>query len=188
MAIPLETNPNYQETFPGGLVAVVVLTAVAGTIKNLVKDKFQWSVAPPPIGPSGKPETQVSSDGIGMSRITKHPGEAWEVIKAYGSKEHGVERHLAGLGSPGSCYDVWTDEKFRREQPLLSSIIYSTLINPRTARPLRPWSYPANGRYFETDAALTNTLQDVWLGKKQPKEAADEAYRTVQAIMDKPPA
>lgn len=188
VAIPVELNPNYQQTFPGGQVAVVVLTAVAGTIKNLVKDSFRWSIAPPPIGPSGKPETQVSSDGIGMSRTTKYPEETWEVIKAYVSKEHGLERHFAGLGSPGSRYDVWTDERFKREQPLLATIIYDTLINPRTAPPLRPWSYPANGRYFETDAAMNTILRDVWIGKKSPKEAAEEAFRTVQTIMDQPPA
>jgi ABC-type glycerol-3-phosphate transport system substrate-binding protein len=188
VAIPTETNPDYQQTFPGEQVAVVVSTAIAGNITRLVKDKFKWSVAPPPVGPSGKHETQVSSDGVGISKTTKNPNEAWEVIKAYASKEHGVKRHLAGLGSPGSRYDVWTDPEFKQAQPLLSTIIYNALINPQTAPPLRPWSHPANGRYFETDSTLTNILQDVWLGKKSPKAAADDANQAVQAIMDKPPA
>ena len=50
-----------------------------------------------------------------------------------------------------------------------------------------PWSYPINGRFNEADTAMTNILQEVWLGNKKPKEAADEAYKTVQAIMDKDP-
>ncbi len=188
VAIPVETNPNYQQTFPGGLVAVVVLTAVAGTIKNVVGDKFKWAVVPPPIGPIGKYATQVSSDGICISKITKHPQEAWEYLKYHESKDTGVMRHIAGLGSPGSRYDVWTDQRFRDFQPLLSSIIYDALINPNSAPPLQPWSYPVNGRYNEADTAMTNILQEVWLGKKSPKEAANEAYKTVQAIMDKPAA
>ncbi len=187
-AVPLSTNPDWTQIFPSQRVAIVVLTAVAGTVTKLVGDKFKWSVAPPPIGPIGKPATQVSSDGIAMSKITKHPEEAWEVIKMCTSKEFGIGRHIAGLGSPGSRYDVWTDPEFKKAEPLLATIIYDNLIDPQKAPPLQPWSHPANGRYFEADNAMTNILQDVWLGKKKPKEAADEAFKAVQAIMDKPPA
>ena len=102
VAIPVETNPNYQQTFPGGLVAVVVLTAVAGTVKNVVGDKFKWAIVPPPIGPIGKYATQVSSDGISISKTTKNPEAAWEYLKYHESKETGIGRHVAGLGSPGS--------------------------------------------------------------------------------------
>ena len=188
VAIPVETNPNYQQTFPGGLVAVVVLTAVAGTVKNVVADKFKWAIVPPPIGPTGKFATQVSSDGICISKSTKNPEAAWEYLKYHQSKDTGIDRHIAGLGSPGSRYDVWTDKRFQDFQPLLSSIIYDALINPAKAPPLQPWSYPVNGRYNEADTALTNILQDVWLGNKKPKDAAEEAFKTVQAIMDKPAA
>jgi multiple sugar transport system substrate-binding protein len=188
VAVPLQTNPDWTQLFPSGRVAFVVLTAVAGTVTNLVKDKFTWGLAPPPIGPIGKPATQVSSDGIALAKITKHPEEAWEVIKLCTSKEFGIGRHLAGLGSPGSRYDVWTDPEFKKAEPLLATVIYDNLIDPNKAPPLQPWSHPANGRYFEADTAMTNILQDIWLGKKTPKEAADEAYKTVQAILEKPPA
>ncbi|HVC32832.1 MAG TPA: extracellular solute-binding protein [Chloroflexota bacterium] len=188
VAIPLSTNPDWTKLFPSGVLAFAVLTAVAGEVGKLVNDKFTWSVAPPPIGPIGKPATQVSSDGLGMSKATKHPEQAWEVMKMCLTKEFGIGRHVAGLGSPGSRYDVWTDPVFKKAEPLLSSIIYDNLIDPKKAPPLQPWSHPANGRYNESDTAMTNILQDVYLGKKTPKEGADAAYTTVQGILDKPPA
>jgi multiple sugar transport system substrate-binding protein len=183
VAYPLELQPNYQETFPGQKVAIVVLTSIAGAINNLVKDKFEWAIAPNPLGPTGKHATQVSSDGIAMSKITKYPEEAWEVIKSYVSKEHGLQRHFAGLGSPGSRYDVWGDPEFHKRQPKLVPI-WEVLIKPGE---LGAWHHPANGRFFEASDAARNILQDVWLGKKKPEEGAEEAYRAVQAIMDKPP-
>jgi len=188
VGVPMQTNPDWTQIFPSGRTTFCVLTAVAGTVTNLVKDKFKWGLAPPPIGPVGKPATQVSSDGIAMSKISKHPEQAWEVMKMCLSKEFGIGRHIAGLGSPGSRYDVWTDPTFKKAEPLLASIIYDNLIDPKKAPPLQPWSHPANGRFFEADTAMTNILQDVWLGKKTPKAAADEAATTVQGILDKPPA
>lgn len=186
VAVPIQNNIDWTQYFPTERATFCILTAVAGTVTKLVKDKFKWGLAPPPIGPVGKPATQVSSDGIGMSKVTKHPQEAWEVIKMCTSKEFGIGRHIAGLGSPGSRYDVWTDPEFKKAEPLLASIIYDNLIDPKKAPPLQAWFHPANGRYFETDTAMTNILQDIFLGKKKPKEAADAAYTAVQAIMDKP--
>lgn len=188
VAVPLEANIDWTKYFPTGRCTFAVLTAVAGTVTKLVQDKFQWGLAPPPIGPIGKPATQVSSDGLAMSKITKHPEQAWEVMKMCLSREFGIGRHVAGLGSPGSRYDVWTDPEFKKAEPLLATIIYDNLIDPKKAPPLQAWFHPANGRYFETDTAMTNILQDVYLGKKTPKEGAAAAYSTVQPIMDKPPA
>jgi ABC-type glycerol-3-phosphate transport system substrate-binding protein len=99
-----------------------------------------------------------------------------------------VFRHIAGLGSPGSRYDVWTHPEFKKFQPELSGLIYDALIDPAKNPPLRPWTHPQNGTYFETDTATNNILQDVWLNKKTPADAAAEIQKTVQAIMDRPPA
>src|SRR6185437_10874459 len=156
VAVPYQASLDWTQYFPNGRSTIAVLTAVAGTVTKLVGDKFKWGLAPPPIGPIGKPATQVSSDGIAMSKITKHPEQAWEVMKMCLSKDFGIGRHVAGLGSPGSRNDVWTDPAFKKAEPLLSTIIYDNLIDPQKAPPLMPWSHPANGRYNESDTAMTN--------------------------------
>jgi ABC-type glycerol-3-phosphate transport system substrate-binding protein len=188
VAVPPNPNIDWTQYFPNERCTFCVLTAVAGTVTNLVGNKFKWGLAPPPLGPIGKPATQVSSDGIAISKITKHPEQAWQVMTMCLTKEFGIGRHLAGLGSPGSRYDVWTDPTFKKAEPLLASIIYDNLIDPKKAPPLQAWFHPANGRYNESDTAMTNILQDVWAGKSTPKQAADAAYTAVQAILDKPPA
>lgn len=188
VAIPIEAKPQADQVFSGQSVAIVILTSYAagGLYPKLVGDKFKWNVLPPPIGPSGKHESQVSSDGYGMSKASKHKDEAWEVVKLYASKDFGYNRFKAGLGSPGSRNDIWGSDNFAKDFPKLH-LIWQTMIDPAKNPPLRPWNHPANGRYNETDTAYTNILQDVWLGKKKPAEAAAEAQKAVQEIMDKQP-
>jgi ABC-type glycerol-3-phosphate transport system substrate-binding protein len=186
VAIPLSSNPDYTQTFPTQQVAIVTQTAVAASVDKVVGDKFKWGVAPPPMGPIGKPATQVSSNGITMSKTTKNPAQAWEVMKMTLTREFGLRRFLAGLGSPGSRYDVWTDPEFKKAVPLLSTIIYDNLIDPKKAPPLMAWNHPANGTFKETDAAYLNTLRPIFDGKMSVKEGAEAAQKAVQAIMDKP--
>ena len=121
-----------------------------------------------------------------MSKATKHPQEAWEVVKLYASREHGYNRFKNGLGSPGSRNDIWGSDEFHKDFPKLVTL-WSTVIDPAKNPPLRPWNHPVNGRYNETDTAINNILQDVWLGKKEAAAAAAEAQKAAQDIMDKPP-
>lgn len=194
VAIPLEAKADAQQVFPGGTVAVTVLTAFAagGAFPRTVGahtggGKFKWAVLPPPVGPSGKRETQVSSDGYGMTAASKNKDQAWEVVKLYGSREHGFNRFKLALGSPGSRYDIWGSDDFKKEFPTLGGLIWDTLVDPAKNPPLRPWNHPQNGRFQEADTAINNILQDVWIGAKKPAEAAAAAQVAAQAIMDKPP-
>jgi len=187
VAVPLEAKADPSQLFPASQVGTVIQTSFAagGLYPKLVGDKFKWDVLPPPTGPSGKRESQVSSDGYAMSKATKNPDEAWEVVKLYAGREHGYNRFKNGLGSPGSRYDIWGSDDFRKDFPKLT-LIWNTLVDPAKNPPLRPWNHPVNGRYFETDTAINNILQDVWLGKKEPAAAAAEAQKAAQDIMDKP--
>jgi multiple sugar transport system substrate-binding protein len=185
---PLQANPDPTQLFPNQSLAVFVSTSFqASNMLNLVGSKFKFTVVPPPIGPTGKFATQVSSDGIGMSKISKHPNEAWTFMKFLVSQQFGLGRFLAGLGSPGSRNDVWTAPEFKQKVPTLADNIYPTLINPPNGdSPLLPWYYPANARYNQADTAMTNILQNLWLGKTTPTDAANQAQQQVQPILDQP--
>lgn len=188
VAVPISANADPSQLFPASQVGCIVQTSFAagGLYPQSVGDKFKWDVLPPPIGPSGKHETQVSSDGYAMSAATKHPAEAWEVVKLYASREHGYNRFKNGLGSPGSRYDIWGSDDFHKDFPRLT-LLWNTVIDPAKNPPLRPWNHPVNGRYFEADTAVNNILQDVWLGKTDAATAAAAAQKAAQDIMDKPP-
>ena len=183
-------DPKYNavEAFLSGQIAMEVSTSGrAGTYRIGAKDKFKWVILPPPIGPSGQFETQVSSDGMGLTKASKNPEKAWEVLKMHISKDHGVKRHIVGLGSPGSRYDVWTDPEFKSFQPELAGLVFNTLVDPVKAPPIKKWSQPANGRYEEANTTINSILEDVWLGKKKPEEGAADAQKAAEAILAKPP-
>jgi ABC-type glycerol-3-phosphate transport system substrate-binding protein len=189
VAIPFDANADLNQVFPDAQVGVAVQTTFFSTLLAAeVGSGFPWTVLPPPIGPAGTFATQASSDGIALSKVTKHPAEAWEVVKAYAGRSHGLNRFLGGLGNPGTRDDIWTAPEFQQKSPLLATVVYDTLVNPSQGATLRPWNNPANGRIGEADGTFTTILQDVWLGKKKPAQAAAEAARAVQDILDKPPA
>ncbi|HEY3107162.1 MAG TPA: extracellular solute-binding protein [Chloroflexota bacterium] len=193
VALPLDAGAKQVDNltvFPTEkIMGFVSTSSQPANIRRLAGDKFKWTILPPPtVKLTDKFPTQISSDGYGMSKATKYPDEAWEVVKLYASQEHGLRRNLAGLGSPGSRYDIWTHEEFKKFNPELAGIIYDTLLNPDKAPPALPWHNPANGRYFEADTVMNNALADVWLGNKTAKDAATELQKTMQAILDKPNA
>jgi ABC-type glycerol-3-phosphate transport system substrate-binding protein len=192
VALPLDAGgkqPNVLDFMPTEkIMGFVSTSSQPANVRRLAGDKFKWVVLPPPtLKTADKFPTQISSDGYGMSKATKNPDEAWEVVKLYASLEHGLRRNLAGLGSPGSRYDVWTHEEFKKFNPELGGIIYDTLLNPDKTPPALSWHHPANGRYFEADSAMNQSLVDVWLGNKDAKTAAADLQKTMQAILDKPP-
>jgi ABC-type glycerol-3-phosphate transport system substrate-binding protein len=173
-----------------GTVARAIYVSTAGGVglqTRQVGDKFKWTVLPPPIGPIGRHATQVSADGYALAKQTRYPDEAWEVVKLYASKEHGLKRFVFGFGSPGSRYDIWTDPEFKRTFPALGGLIYEKLIDPAKAPPLGVWHFPANGRYIEAITAINGLLEEVWLGNRKPAEAAAAAQSAGQAVVDKPP-
>ena len=189
-AIPWEATLVPNELFFSRKMAINVSTSgnAAGWPAQIAKlpQPFEMQVVPPPKGPAGHP-TQVSSDGKGVSKITQNPAEAWTVLsRLFTSRDHGIERFAAGLGSPGSRYDVWDSEGFRQRAPALQNIAKVMVLPP--APEMKPWHHPANGRYFEADSAANSILQRLWLGELQPDAAADQVKREVQAIMDKGPA
>jgi multiple sugar transport system substrate-binding protein len=192
VALPLDAGAKQIDVltvFPTEkIMGFVSTSSQPANVRRLAGDKFKWTILPPPtVKLTDKFPTQISSDGYGMSKATKNPDDAWEVVKLYASQEHGLRRNLAGLGSPGSRYDVWTHEEFKKFNPELSSIIYDTLLNPDKAPVALPWHNPANGRYFEADERMNAGLADLWGGNKTAKEVATALQKDMQAILDKPP-
>src|SRR3989442_9482552 len=99
--------------------------AAAGWAGQIAKlpNPFEVEVIPDPLGPTGKHATQVSSDGKGISAASKNADKAWIVLsRLFTSQRHGIERFTNGLGSPGSRFDVWDSDEFRRNAPKLQNI------------------------------------------------------------------
>jgi ABC-type glycerol-3-phosphate transport system substrate-binding protein len=142
-------------------------------------------VFPNPLGPTGKHATQVSSDGKGLSMAGKNADKAWIVLsQLYTGQRHGIERFANGLGSPGSRFDVWDSDEFRKAAPKLQNIAKVMVLPP--APDMLPWHHPANGRFQETEPVLVNEFVKVTLGQLDVNQFADDTAKQIQTIMDKP--
>src|SRR6266567_3660490 len=188
-AYPFDPDLNNQDLFQSQKIGMAIMTSFAasawpGQIAKL-PDKFEMDVFPNPLGPTGKHASQVSSDGKGVSMASKNADKAWIVLsRLYTGQRHGIERFANGLGSPGSRFDVWDSDEFRKAAPKLQNIAKVMVLPP--APDMLPWYYPANGRFAEVEPILLNEFIKVTLGQLDVNKFADDTAKQLQAIMDKP--
>jgi ABC-type glycerol-3-phosphate transport system substrate-binding protein len=191
VAIPWQPDISEQipELFQSQKVGMVIQTSFAASAwpGQIAKrpEPFEMDVFPNPLGSTGKHATQVSSDGKAVSMASKNADKAWIVLsQLYTSQRHGIERFTNGLGSPGSRFDVWDSDEFRKAAPKLQNIAKVMVLPP--APDMQPWYYPANGRFAEVEAILVNEFIKVTLGQLDVNKFADDTTKQIQAIMDKP--
>jgi ABC-type glycerol-3-phosphate transport system substrate-binding protein len=184
-----DIDEQRQELFQSQTVGMLVSTSFAASAwpGQIAKrpDPFEMDVFPNPLGSSGKHATQVSSDGKGVSMASKNADKAWVVLsQLYTGQRHGIERFTNGLGSPGSRFDVWDSDEFRKAAPKLQNIAKVMVLPP--APDMLPWHHPANGRFAEVEPVLLNEFLKVTLGQLDVNQFADDTAKQIQAIMDKP--
>jgi ABC-type glycerol-3-phosphate transport system substrate-binding protein len=114
-----------------------------------------------------------------LTKPTKHPREAWELLKHLTSHEVGVQKVLIESGSPGGRPDVWNDQRLWSFQPFYK--VGATLMAEA-----KPPFVAYNLRTPEVTATLEQTLQDVWSSKVSPPTGADQTAQAMQAILDQP--
>jgi ABC-type glycerol-3-phosphate transport system substrate-binding protein len=190
-AIPWQPDidEQRQELFQSQRVGMLVSTSFAasawpGQIAQR-PDPFEMDVFPNPLGPTNAHATQVSSDGKGVTVASKNADKAWIVLsRLYTGQRHGIERFTNGLGSPGSRFDVWDSDEFRKAAPKLQNIAKVMVLPP--APDMQPWYYPANGRFAEVEPILINEFIKVTLGQVDSDQFAEDTAKQIQAIMDKP--
>ena len=77
------------------------------SLGDAVGNKFKWDATLYPPGPSGKRGTGLHTNTMHLTKPTKHPREAWEVLKHLTSHEVGVQKVLMESGSPGGRPRRW---------------------------------------------------------------------------------
>ncbi|MCC6174979.1 MAG: sugar ABC transporter substrate-binding protein [Chloroflexi bacterium] len=184
-----DVEQQRQDLFIGGKLGIVTQTSFAAkSWPDLIAkspNPFEMDVIPNPIGSTGKHATQVSSDGKSVSKDTKNPDKAWIVLsRLFTSQRHGIERFQNGLGSPGSRFDVWDSDEFRKTAPKLQNIAKVLVLPP--APEMAPWYYPANGRFAEHEPILLNEFIKVTLGQATVEDYAANVGKQIQEILDKP--
>jgi multiple sugar transport system substrate-binding protein len=129
---------------------------------------------------TGKRGTQVNAPSMALTKEAKQPVAGWEWIKFITNRDNGVDQVQGGAGSPGARHDVWNDERLHKLDPIYRLI-------ERTYRQPGPVHLPHNATWFETTDVVNKTFTDLWDGKIGVREAAQQATRQAQAILDRGP-
>jgi multiple sugar transport system substrate-binding protein len=107
-------NVGTQAAFYGGKLAMVEDGSWA--LKNILENaKFRIGVAPMPKGPARR-VTLSTTDGFGIYSGTRHPDEAWQLMKFLVSKDYGRAMAEANLLQPARLSLVADWQGFVRAQ------------------------------------------------------------------------
>jgi multiple sugar transport system substrate-binding protein len=107
-------NIGTQLAFAGGRLAMVEDGSWA--LKNILENSdFRVGIAPMPAGPVRR-VTLSTTDGFGIYSGTRHPLEAWELVKFLVGREYALAMAQANLLQPARLSLVADWERFVKEQ------------------------------------------------------------------------
>ncbi len=168
---------SVHDLFAQGRVAMYV-TGIweVPRFREEIGDRFDWDIAGFPRGPTGIKGVRVGWSGYGMTAQTKHPKEAWLLLK-----------YLAGPPGLGRL------AKTGLAQPALANLADSPLWldgNRPKNRKLTIEQVPyvhfevMNSGWKEITAIITPKLELVWNGTLTPTQAVDAFMPPAQAKLD----
>jgi multiple sugar transport system substrate-binding protein len=107
-------NVTTAEAFAAGKLAMVEDGSWA--LKSILENApFRIGVAPIPAGPAGR-ATLSTTDGFGIYSRTRHPQEAWELVKFLVSREYALAMAEANLLQPARLSLVADWERLVEQQ------------------------------------------------------------------------
>jgi multiple sugar transport system substrate-binding protein len=107
-------NVGTAAAFSAGRLAMVEDGSWA--LKSILENaSFRIGVAPIPAGPAGR-ATLSTTDGFGIYAGTRHPDEAWELVKFLVSREYALAMAEANLLQPARLSLVADWERLVRQQ------------------------------------------------------------------------
>jgi len=147
--------------------------ALANAADSPVKGKV--GVAPLPAGGAGgKPTGTLGGSGLAVSRFSKHPDEAADLVRYLASPAEQARRAVAGAFNP-TIPAVYDDPEVVKAQPVLSQILLA--MKNAVARPSRI----TGDRYNQVSSIFWNAAHDALSGRAQ----ADASLAAAQASLDR---
>ncbi|HEX2032557.1 MAG TPA: sugar ABC transporter substrate-binding protein [Chloroflexota bacterium] len=141
--------------------------------------KAEWATTVMPRHASGRRGSQVAGNGMGITRDAKQPAAGWEWIKFITNKENGINQVQGGAGSPGARNDVWSDARLLALDPAYGLV-------QRTYRAPAGLHLPQNEAFADVYKTVDTALAPAWDNQVAVKDAAQQAAREVQAILERP--
>lgn len=134
---------------------------------NYRKLNFDWDVCPMPVGAHIENGTGWSgSVGYGIYSKTKHPEEAFKLVKFLSGPEG--QKLGTELGFQIPTFKSMSDLSLQKGQKPEHAQVF--VDEAATERP-NDWSYTSNNKWLDT---LNQRMNDLWTGKKTAKQLFNE--------------
>lgn len=173
----IPTAEQLRQFGADGFQAGVTAMGVSGhwSVPDYAPAGFRWDVAPVPKGPVAR-VTSVNSAGFTIASTTKHPAEAWELLK-FAIGPHAQEE-LAGIGFAIPIQKSIAEGPTFLEQksaPIDHKLFVDALAYARVK--------PVFRGYEEWASAVGDALQMAWSGALPIADAIQQAVDDGDAVL-----
>lgn len=175
--------PKGMDPFGSGAVAM----HVGGSweiprLRDAVKDKFDWDVAPIPVGSTGKYGVNVEGGCYGIGASSKFREEAWQLLK-YSTSQAGIEKMVNSIlfSLPGriSARENWLGvAKSTNQPPKNAPIFFDILKNTPPAVPALPY-------YEEFSRTFDNRVTSIVSGERKAADVLPPLEEELNKIIAK---
>jgi multiple sugar transport system substrate-binding protein len=177
---PCICGDSTRDNFVAGKVGAYNWTPGYAAEFSLIKDwTFKWSAIVAPKGPAGQRGSQASGAAFCVTKASKIPNEAFQVLKFFSTQEDGVEHVYGGAGSPGPRNDVWESQRLNDFNPIYKQIVAAFPDGPAL------YHFPKNLRVSEGITTFNNGLQAIWTDKVPVDQGIADLQKAVQEIVDR---
>jgi multiple sugar transport system substrate-binding protein len=182
---PLQTSPLPQDLFVSGKMAM--LRANIGTKAAFLGiTKFKWNMTLAPQGPKGNRGSLAETDVEAMTKSSKNPDKAWELLKVLTGKDAGIqlsEQTGNRSSTPGGRPDVYNSPEFL-------GLAYPEGVQQNTLKAMNEveeWRGPENFRGNEVKGVADELSDLLLLDKAKPdKDYFAKLKTAIQDVLDKP--
>ena len=142
-----------------------------------IKGKVGVIPMPHASGKEGMPVSTIGAQGFMISKFSKHPKEAWEVLK-YLTSFDTQKKLLLGAGYVPTRLSVYKDQEVKEKHPFVGQQL--KIYQFAKPRPVHPF-------YPEISDVLQVQVHKALLGKVSSQEALDKAAKEIQDIIERTP-
>ncbi|MGI8914080.1 MAG: ABC transporter substrate-binding protein [Chloroflexota bacterium] len=171
------TSTDIWKTWGQNKLALVIERLAgerASALQNANK-QFEWGLQAMPKGPTGRRGGFLSTDTLQVSKATKSPDAAFNLLTWFTNKDSGIAAALQSTGSltPGFRPDVYCAPELINDARFPKQAMQANCDNASVDE---SYTYPANFRINEVNAVITQFEKDLWSGKQEPTTSYMKQY------------
>lgn len=169
-------KPGEQTSFESGKVAMY--RDKFGYVRKLANVKFDWDIAPLPLGPKSEAPIWVGASCYSVFKDSKNPKEAMELVKTITGKQGQI---IATRLIPPSRKSVQQSDVFLKAQSLPTAEAIKISIIDKLSGPSRPFVTPQNWPLIE--AGIQSGLDELFSEKADVKSVLQKMQKEVEPLL-----